>query len=70
MSEPKAVTIQNKFGFPVKVDWDLLQVFNKTSGKFVKNPFTISPASTEIAPRSSFQFTVEFAPFEPDSYFF
>jgi len=54
LSEPKAVTVQNKFCFPVKVDWDLLQVFNKTTGKYVKNPFSISPASTEIAARSSF----------------
>jgi hypothetical protein len=38
------VTVQNKFAFPVRVDWTLLQVLNKTTGKFVKNPFNITPA--------------------------
>jgi len=70
LSEPKSVTIQNKFVFPIRIDWTLLNVMNKTSGKFVKNPFGISPATGEIAAQSSLQFNVEFAPFEPDSYFF
>jgi hypothetical protein len=39
LSEPKSVTIQNKFVFPVRIDWALLNVMDKTSGKFVKNPF-------------------------------
>ena len=41
LSEPRAVSIQNKFSFPVRIDWDLLQVLNKTTGKYVKNPFAI-----------------------------
>jgi hypothetical protein len=45
-------------------------VMDQTTGKYVKNPFNISPAQQEIAAKSSFQFNVEFAPFEPDSYFF
>lgn len=44
LSEPKSVTIENKFSFPVRVDWTLLDVFDKTSNKFVKNPFCIKPA--------------------------
>lgn len=44
ISEPKAVTITNKFVFPVRVDWTLLEVYNQTSGKYVKNPFSIMPA--------------------------
>lgn len=70
LSEPKAVTVTNKFVFPVRCDWSLLEVMNKTTGKFVKNPFQITPVTQEIPARGSFQFTVEFAPFEPDSYFF
>ena len=70
LSEPKAVTLQNKFNFPVRIDWTLLQVLNKTTGKFVKHPFQISPSQQEIPAKSSFTFNVEFAPFEPDSYYF
>jgi hypothetical protein len=70
LSEPKAVSIQNKFLFPVRVDWTLLEVFDKTTGKYVKNPFQITPACQEIQAKSAHQFTIEFAPFEPDSYFF
>lgn len=39
LSEPKAVTLQNKFSFPVRVDWTLLEVFDKTTNKYVRNPF-------------------------------
>lgn len=70
ISEPKAVTITNKYVHPVRIDWTLLDVMDQTTGKYVKNPFNISPAQQEIAAKSSFQFNVEFAPFEPDSYFF
>lgn len=70
ISEPKAISINNKYCFPVRVDWTLLEVFNQTSGKYVKNPFNVSPAQQEIGAKSSFQFNVEFAPYEPDSYFF
>lgn len=70
ISEPKSVTIENKFSFPIRVDWTLLDVYNQTSGKYVKNPFCIKPAQQEIPAKSSFQFNAEFSPFEPDSYFF
>ena len=48
MSEPKTVTLENKFGFPVLVDWALLPVFNKTTGQFVTNPFKVQPQKQEI----------------------
>ena len=43
ISEPRSVTLHNSFGFPVLVDWALGQVFNKTTGQFVKNPFRLVP---------------------------
>ena len=54
----------------MRVDWTLLEVMNKTSGKFVRNPFNVQPATLEIPAKSSAQFNVDFAPYEPDSYFF
>lgn len=36
----------------------------------VKNPFKVLPAQKEIGPNSVFVFNVDFAPYEPDSYFF
>jgi len=44
LSEAKQITLENQFGFPVLVDWALLPVLNKTTGKFVKNPFNVTPA--------------------------
>ena len=70
ISEPKSFTLDNKFGFPVLVDWALLPVLNKTTGLFVKNPFRITPERQEIAANDSFSFNVDFCPYEPDSYFF
>jgi hypothetical protein len=54
----------------VRVDWTLLEVMNKTTGKLVRNPFNVTPATQEIAAQSSAQFNVDFGPYEPDSYFF
>ena len=70
ISEPRSVTLHNSFGFPVLVDWALGQVFNKTTGQFVKNPFRIVPERQEIEANGSFTFNADFAPYEPDSYFF
>ena len=70
LSEGRQLTLENKFNFPVTVDWTLLKVLNKTTNTFVKNPFKVIPAKQEIGPNSTQVFTVEFAPFEPDSYFF
>jgi len=56
--------------FPVRVDWTLLEVMNKTTGKLVRNPFNVQPATQEIAAKSSAQFNVDFCPYEPDQYFF
>ena len=56
--------------FPVRVDWTLLEVMNKTTGKLVRNPFNVQPATQEIAAQSSAQFNVDFCPYEPDQYFF
>jgi len=40
-SEPKQITLTNKFPFPVRVDWTLMKVMDKTSGKMVNNPFNV-----------------------------
>lgn len=70
LSESRQLTLENKFNFPIKVDWTLLPVLNKTTNQFVKNPFKVLPAQQEISPNSNFIFNVDFAPYEPDSYFF
>jgi len=70
LSESRQLTLENKFNFPIKIDWTLLPVLNKTTGQFVKNPFKVLPAQQEISPNSNFIFNVDFAPYEPDSYFF
>lgn len=70
ISESRQLTLENKFGFPISVDWTLLPVLNKTTGQMVKNPFKVLPAQKEVAPNSIFAFNVDFAPYEPDSYFF
>jgi len=54
----------------VRVDWALLPVIDKTTGKEFKNPFSVRPAQQEIPANSNFVFEVDFAPYEPDSYFF
>jgi len=70
LSEARQLTLENKFGFPVSVDWTLLPVLNKTTKVLVKNPFKVTPAQQEIPANSTFVFNVDFAPYEPDSYFF
>jgi hypothetical protein len=47
-----------------------LPVIDKKTGKECKNPFNVRPAQTEIAANGAYVFYVEFAPFEPDGYFF
>jgi len=32
LSESRQLTLENKFNFPITVDWTLLQVLNKTTG--------------------------------------
>jgi hypothetical protein len=70
LSEDRQLTLYNKYPFPVKVDWALLPVIDKKTGKECKNPFNVKPAQTEIAANCNFVFEVDFAPFEPDGYFF
>lgn len=70
LSESRQLTLENKFSFPISVDWTLLPVLNKTTNQFVKNPFKVLPAQAEVGPNSNFIFNVDFAPYEPDSYFF
>jgi hypothetical protein len=70
LSESKQLTVQNKFAYPVRIDWALLPVIDKTTGKEFKNPFNVRPAQQEIPANSNFVFEVDFAPYEPDSYFF
>lgn len=70
LSESRMLTMENKFNFPISVDWTLLPVLNKTTNQFVPNPFKVLPAKQEIGPNSTFAFNVDFAPYEPDSYFF
>lgn len=69
ISEDRQVSLHNKFPFPIRVDWTLLPVVDKT-GKEVKNPFNLKPAQAEIPANSNFVFEADFAPFEPDGYFF
>ena len=70
MSESKTMALENKFPFSIEVDWTLLNVFNKTQNKWVKNPFRIRPERQRIEANSTFNFSAEFAPYEPDQYFF
>lgn len=70
LSESRQLTLENKFNFPIAVDWTLLPVLNKTTNQFVKNPFKVLPSQVEIGPNTTFIFNVDFAPYEPDSYFF
>lgn len=69
-SESKSLTVFNNFPFPVDVDWALLKVMNTTTGQWVKNPFRVRPAEAKIEANSQMGFSVDFAPFEPDQYFF
>jgi len=70
MSEGKTITLSNTYNFPVKINWHLMQILDKSTAKFVKNPFRVSPAEFEMSPNSTQVFSCEFAPYEPDSYFF
>jgi hypothetical protein len=70
LSEARQLVLENKFGFPVKVDWTLMDVFDGTANKLVSNPFKVSPECQEIPANSTFVFNVEFAPYESSSYFF
>jgi hypothetical protein len=69
-SESKSLTVYNKFPFSVDVNWALLKVMNTTTGKWVSNPFRVRPAEAKIEANSQTGFTVDFAPYEPDQYFF
>ena len=44
LSESRQLTLENKFNFPISVDWTLLPVLDKTTNQFVKNPFKVLPA--------------------------
>ena len=44
ISEQRTITLKNKFPFPIDVDWALLNVYNKVTEKWVKNPFQVRPA--------------------------
>lgn len=70
ISESKQLTITNKFPFPVEVNWALLNVMNKTTGEWVKNPFRVKPENAKIEANTSLHFNSDFAPYEPDQYFF
>jgi hypothetical protein len=70
ISESKSITMENKFPFSINVSWALLNVLNKTTGEWVKNPFRIRPETAKVEANSTMNFTVEFAPYIPDQYFF
>ena len=70
LSESKSLSVENKFGFPVMVNWTLLPIFDKNMGKQLKNPFSVHPTRQEIPANSTFTFNVDFGPYESDSYFF
>jgi hypothetical protein len=69
-SESKSLTVFNKFPFSIDVNWALLKVMNTTTNQWVNNPFRVRPAEAKIEANSQMNFTVDFAPFEPDQYFF
>jgi len=48
ISETRTVTLDNAYPFPVDVNWALLNVLNKTTGQWVKNPFRIKPETAKI----------------------
>jgi hypothetical protein len=70
VSAQRSITMENKFVFPIKVNWHLLEVLNKTTNKMVANPFRMIPETAEISPGETMVFNTTFGPFEPDSYFF
>ena len=70
ISESKMLLFENKHQFPVEITWALLNVLNKNSGQWVKNPFRIRPETCKVEAGQSMNFTVEFAPFVPDQYLF
>lgn len=43
LSESRPLTVENKFPFSIDVNWALLNVYNKTTEKWVKNPFRVRP---------------------------
>jgi hypothetical protein len=70
ISEGRTLSLTNKFSFPIVVNWHLLEVMDSKSGQMVKNPFRVNPACAEIPAGENRAFDAEFAPYEPDSYFF
>lgn len=70
ISESKTITLENKQPFSININWALLNVMNKTTGQWVKNPFRIRPETAKIEAKTTMSFNVEFAPYEPDQYFF
>jgi hypothetical protein len=70
ISESKQLTVQNKYPFSITITWALLNVLNKTTGLWVKNPFRIRPEIQRVDANSTFTFNIDFAPYEPDQYFF
>jgi hypothetical protein len=44
-SEAKHLTFYNKFTFPVRVDWTLLAITDKSTGKKIRNPFNVTPVT-------------------------
>lgn len=70
ISEQRSLSVKNKFSFPIDINWALLNVFNRVTEKWVKNPFKVRPETQRVEANSSFEFTAEFCPFEPDQYFF
>jgi hypothetical protein len=64
------LTLTNAHRFPVDVCWALLDVMNRTTGQWVKNPFRVRPAIAKIEAGSAMNFQCEFGPHEPDQYFF
>ena len=70
ISETRPVVVNNNFPFAIEVNWALLKVYNKVAEKWVENPFKIRPAVQTIAPESTYEFSADFCPYEPDQYFF
>lgn len=52
------------------MQWHLLDIMDRKTGKMVSNPFRVTPVESEIPANTTMLYEVEFAPYEMDSYFF
>ena len=56
LSEPKELVLENKFPFEVKINWALLKVEDKITGRMIDNCFRVTPVEAIIPAHSKFEF--------------